>query len=378
MAKSLLTVKTKKRKISLPRGLDRKHMGDEASWDDIEFLSEKAIRLREMEAYNWYNYFYEPKQGRKFIEEFMQETNMSRASVKLFDLLPDSNIKSSFAAMARMYTMGLQSEDRRVKIEDAILDMCRKSLSLSRASAALTAGFAPKSDPAKALIAEVESFIDDNSTNLNGFYEWLKKRTAKPTEVRGLVDYYTPWLEELVEANERIVDPDLKEAYSHMSKKDLKLRMQLFRSIINDCESYLSNSRKTIVRKPRKANPKSADKLVSKIKYQKEHTDLKIVSIDPSKIVGASELWTFNTKTNFLARYLAETGSGGLSVKGTTIQSFSATSEQKKLRKPVDTLPNITGSTAKAAEKSFLSVKTKSNNPNGRINEFTVILRAIK
>jgi hypothetical protein len=53
MAKSLLTVKTKKRKISLPRGLDRKHMGDEVSWDDIEFLSEREIRLRELEAYNW-------------------------------------------------------------------------------------------------------------------------------------------------------------------------------------------------------------------------------------------------------------------------------------------------------------------------------------
>jgi hypothetical protein len=377
MAKSLLTVKTKKRKISLPRGLDRKHMGDEVSWDDIEFLSEREIRLRELEAYNWYNYFYEPKQGRKFIEEFMQETNMSRAAISMFDRLPDSNIKSSFSAMARMYTMGLQSEERRVKIEDTILDMCRKSAALARESAALASVSAPKGDPAKALIAEVESLVDDNSDNLTSFYEWLKKRSAKPAEVRGLVDYYTPWLEELVEANERIVDPDLKEAYSHMTKKDLKARMQLFRGIIADCESYLSNSRKTVVRKPRKTNPKSADKIVSKIKFMKEHTDLKIVSVDPSKIVGASELWAFNTKTNILARYIA-TSSTGLSVKGTTIQSFSPMSQQKKLRKPVDTLPNITGSTAKAAEKTFASEKTKSNNPNGRINEFTVILRAIK
>jgi hypothetical protein len=273
--------------------------------------------------------------------------------------------------------MGLQSEERREKIENIILDMCRKSASLARESAALARAAAPKGDPAKALIAEVESLVDDNSANLTSFYEWLKKRSAKPTEVRGLIDYYTPWLEELVEANERIVDPDLKEAYSYMTKKDLKARMQLFRGIITDCESYLSNSRKTVVRKPRKNNPKSADKIVSKIKFMKEHTDLKIVSIDPSKIVGASELWAFNTKTNILARYIA-TSSTGLSVKGTTIQSFSPMSQQKKLRKPVDTLPNITGSTAKAAEKTFASEKTKSNNPNGRINEFTVILRAIK
>jgi hypothetical protein len=307
----------------------------------------------------------------------MQETNMSRAAISMFDRLPDSNIKSSFSSMARMYTMGLQSEERREKIENIILDMCRKSAALARESAALATAAGPKGDPAKALIAEVESLVDDNSDNLTSFYEWLKKRSAKPAEVRGLVDYYTPWLEELVEANERIVDPDLKEAYSHMTKKDLKARMQLFRGIIADCDSYLSNSRKTVVRKPRKTNPKSADKIVSKIKFMKEHTDLKIVSVDPSKIVGASELWAFNTKTNILARYIA-TSSTGLSVKGTTIQSFSPMSQQKKLRKPVDTLPNITGSTAKAAEKTFASEKTKSNNPNGRINEFTVILRAIK
>jgi len=51
---------------------------------------------------------------------------------------------------------------------------------------------------------------------------------------------------------------------------------------------------------------------------------------------------------------------------------------QKKLRKPADVLPSITTSTSKSAERSFNSVTTKASVPNGRINEFTVILRAIK
>jgi hypothetical protein len=100
------------------------------------------------------------------------------------------------------------------------------------------------------------------------------------------------------------------------------------------------------------------------------------VSIDPAKLVGATELWVFNTKYNVLAHYVA--GNGGLSLKGTTLQNFNESSLQKKLRKPTDVLPNITGSTAKAAERAFTSLKTKENAPNGRINEFCVILRAVK
>jgi hypothetical protein len=69
----------------------------------------------------------------------------------------------------------------------------------------------------------------------------------------------------------------------------------------------------------------------------------------------------------------------GLSVKGTTLQGVDpGRSRQKKLRKPADTLPLITGSTAKAAERAFENLKTKEASTNGRINEFTVILRAIK
>jgi hypothetical protein len=65
-------------------------------------------------------------------------------------------------------------------------------------------------------------------------------------------------------------------------------------------------------------------------------------------------------------------------MKGTTLQNVAESSKQKKLRKPADTLPLITGSTAKAAERAFDNLKTKEAATNGRINEFTVILRAIK
>jgi flagellar hook protein FlgE len=378
MAKSLLTVKVKKRKTILPRGADAKHLGEEPSWEDLGFLNESELREKEMSALNWYNYFYEPKEGRKFILEFMEVVNMPKAAVTMFNRLPDSQINSTTAAMARMYVMGWEDSDKRKKIESRIMDLCRKGADLyaeDKKQAAVKANV-PQKINTNELITDIEQMIDEDSESLSSFYEWLKNRNAKPTDVRGVVDYYAGWFAELVEASDRNADPQLRVAYAYMSKKQLKERVDLFSGIIADCESFLSNSRKSVVRKPRKTKPKTADKVVSKMKFQKEHDELKIVSIDPTKIVGARELWTFNTKYNVLAHYWSEHGMG---VKGTTLQGIDeARSKQKKLRKPADTLPLITGSTAKAAERAFENLKTKEASTNGRINEFTVILRAVK
>jgi hypothetical protein len=378
MAKSLLAVKVKKRKTILPRGADAKHLGEEPTWEDLGFLNESELRAKEMSAFNWYNYFYDPKDGRKFILEFMETVNMPKVAIKVFGRLPDSQISSTTAAMARMYVMGWEDSEKRKKIESRIMELCRKGANLIEEDQkqATAKANVPQKINTNELITDIEQMIDEEAESLTGFYEWLKIRSAKPNDVRGVIEYYTGWFAELAEASERNADPQLKEAYAYLTKKQLKERVDLFSGIIADCESYLSNSRKSVVRKPRKTKPKTADKVVSKLKFQKEHTELKIVSIDPTKIIGARELWVFNTKYNVLSHYVSEQG---LSVKGTTLQGFNEEgSQQKKLRKPADTLPLITGSTAKAAERAFENLKTKEASTNGRINEFTVILRAIK
>jgi hypothetical protein len=378
MAKSLLSVKVKKRKTILPRGADARHLGGEPTWEDLQFLNESELLVREMAALNWYNYFFDAKDARKFILEFMETVNMPKAAMTMFNRLPDSQINSTTAALARMYVMGWEDSERRKKVESRIMELCRKGADLvaeDKKQAAVKA-VVPQKLPVNELINDIEQMIDEESESLSGFYEWLKNKSAKPTDVRGVMEYYAGWFAELAEASERNADPQLKEAYAYLTKKQLKERVDLFSGIIADCESYLSNSRKSVVRKPRKTKPKTADKLVGKLKFQKEHTELKIVSVDPTKIIGARELWVFNTKYNVLAHYVSEQG---LSVKGTTLQGFNEEgSQQKKLRKPADILPLITGSTAKAAERAFENLKTKEASTNGRINEFTVILRAIK
>jgi hypothetical protein len=378
MAKNLLkAAPPKKRRVITPRGLDAKHLGEEPTWEGQEFLNEDELESRIGKAYNWYNYFYEPKDGRRYLVDYMTEAGMSKAAIALLGRISDSRLNTTMCNTARMISMGLESKRLVDKLNNYLVKIVEEAAEQAKKEKAAIASVAnlPEitSNPASQLIADIEEALDNQMIGPE-FYTWLKVRNVKPAQARAIADYYTPWAEELEEAL-TTKDPDLKYAYRHLNKKQLALRAGLMRGIVNDCEALVSNNRKSVTRKPRKTKPKSADKIVSKIKFQKEDNDLKIVSIDPTKIVEAKELWVFNTKYNVLAHYVSDQG---LSVKGTTLLNFTDSSKQKKLRKPADVLPSITNSTSKAAERAFNALKTKEASPNGRINEFSIILRAIK
>jgi hypothetical protein len=190
-----------------------------------------------------------------------------------------------------------------------------------------------------------------------------------------IADHFKPLAAEL-EIAVKGKDSELAEGYRLYSKKQLRAFSDFVNKLLDDCKLFAGNEKKS--RAPRKRKAKSADQVVKRVRYQRADTDLKIVSIDPTNIVGASELWLFNTKYRVLYHYVA-IDRGGLSVKGTTLINYDEkASQRKKLRKPEDILPNIVQGGPKAAVKLFDSLKTKPAEVNGRINEFTVILRGLK
>jgi len=137
-------------------------------------------------------------------------------------------------------------------------------------------------------------------------------------------------------------------------------------------------------RKPRKAKPKSATKLVEKLKFSKTDEKYKLASIDPSLIVGANELWVFNVKTRKIGKYVASNidpkGMGrdgtGLSVKGTTIIGFDENlSIQKTLRKPDEQLKEFKAAGKVKLRKFLDDIKTTDTKLNGRCNPDTVLLK---
>jgi hypothetical protein len=88
-------------------------------------------------------------------------------------------------------------------------------------------------------------------------------------------------------------------------------------------------------------------------------------------------LFTFNVKTRVLAEYVSGS-STGFEVSGTSIKKFDVeASRQTRLRKPDDILPDILKKTPKQIDNIFKGLSTKIAVPNGRLNDDTIILRAL-
>ena len=133
----------------------------------------------------------------------------------------------------------------------------------------------------------------------------------------------------------------LKEGYANIKKADIKKFTTAIEGLFHALDFVIETAK--VNRKPRKAKPKSATKLVEKLKYLKSYEKFKIVSIMPDQIISANELWVFNTKTRKIGKYVAKNidpqgmkrEGSGLSVKGTSIIGFDEeNSRQKTLRKP--------------------------------------------
>jgi hypothetical protein len=174
----------------------------------------------------------------------------------------------------------------------------------------------------------------------------------------------------------------LKEGYDHLKKADVKKWRTAIETLMTELDFIIDQAKAS--RKPRVAKPKSATKLVEKLKFCKADTKYSLASINPDQIVGASELWVFNIKTRKLGKYVAANidpkGMGrngsGLSVKGTTIIGFDENlSVQKTLRKPEEQLKEFKAAGKVALRKFLDEIKTTDTKLNGRCNPDTVLLK---
>jgi hypothetical protein len=113
--------------------------------------------------------------------------------------------------------------------------------------------------------------------------------------------------------------------------------------------------------------------------YAKDFAELKLVSIDPKTIIGANQLWVYNTKTRKLGVYIA-LDAAGLSIKGSTIQNFAESkSICKTIRVPTTTRMNEVLNAGKVALRNILiDIRAAEGRLTGRINSDTILLRTIK
>jgi hypothetical protein len=200
----------------------------------------------------------------------------------------------------------------------------------------------------------------------------LRGKQAKAAHARIIKDLYTRQYEEYLEVAEG-KDEQLKEGYSHLSKAQLKKITAFYNEILTACDMLAQEAK--VNRAPRAKKAVSADKIVAKLKYLKSNEQLKLVSINPTDILGAKELWVYNIKSRKIGKYVANEYLE-LGVKGTSITGFNENlSVQKTLRKPEEQLKEFKASGKVQLRKFLDDIKAVDIKLNGRINEDIVLLK---
>lgn len=221
----------------------------------------------------------------------------------------------------------------------------------------------------------LESFVKDpESFDPKAFklLNLLRGKQAKAAHARIIKDFYQRQYNEYLELQEGKCD-QLKEAYSHLTKAQVKKIITFYQEILSACDMLMQEAK--VNRKPRAKKSKPVEKIVEKLKYMKQDDKLKLVSISPTDIVGAKELWVFNIKTRKLGKYVTSEFSE-LGVKGTSITGFDEhKSVQKTLRKPEEQLKEFKAAGKVALRKFLEDIKAVDIKLNGRINEDTILLK---
>jgi len=363
---SLIAKKVKKPRTSRSEAylINRKYMGDEPEFLGAMTEGEMAI------AYNWYNTMADKSDIKEYTETWLKNQNRL-TELKKFRAVPDEWVNHTCGAIARLINRGYDVPATSKKfLEEKIAYILTKAKVQTNNSIPKASVQDRMRERQNDIIGDIEELIDNGETF--SLYEWLKAKEIPAVYCPSIVSHYSPCLGELIEALEG-KDPQLKEAYAHMTKKQLRERIDFFNKLIEDAERYGNVTKKT--RAPRKPRAISVEKKLKNLKYQKEDNTFKIASINPEKLIGCQELWTFNTKNKVLTVFRA-IDRGGLQVKGTSIINYDeATSISKRTgRKPEEYVKKVQEAGKVTLRK--LMDELKGDIPLAyRINENTILLK---
>lgn len=351
--------------------VNKKYLGDEPSFtgelSKVDFIN----------SLNWYNYMCNTDDAREYIEEHLKNIGRHEDAKKL-KRISDINVPNTAAWVCRLveHGCGVHSSDYGYAIK-------RIDEALSGAIENKEVDEEPKvniqhriKERFHDIMGEIEGIIDDN-IDLNqefSFYQWLQENSIPAVYVSKIIQKLNPVYKELVDAY-KTTDEQLKEGYSHLSKPQLKKIIAFYDGMIKDAEKYADTTKKT--RAPRKPRTISVQKKLKNLKFQKEDQTFKIASVNPEKIIGASELWTFNTKYKTLTVLKAK-DRGGLQVKGTSVVGFDeVASKTKGTGRRTEFYLSRVKEGGKVVLRNLM-VELKTDKPLAyRINENTILLRVI-
>ena len=392
----------KKAKVSRdPMFIDEKYTGTEPVWDTaraLEFTDEEFDHhLRK--ALRYYNYYYGVKDLKKYFVAWLREHTgkdseyhkLDKATVDYYAKTKDSLTPLTACAIIKAHTKGMPLRDKHVeyllntvneviKLQEQMADD-DETPTKTDAKASKTDVKVPTIQDRMNAIAdkhqlhflELEDQLFEGKAVEPKAYEYLIAKNVAPATLARIL---APFERSRAEFNEAksTKDEDLKDAYAHLKSADYK-RIDAFYTALFDGFAQYSQVKKA-TKKASVRKPPAKEKLVAKLKYLKNDTVTKAVSINPVDIIGAQVLWTYNVKTRKLGKYVAEDMGGVLGVKGTTITGYNENkSVSKTLRKPEQQIKEFLAAGKIDLRKFLENIKATEVKLNGRINQDTILLK---
>jgi hypothetical protein len=373
---------------------DEKAVGSEPIWD-----TERALKMEESEfdhnmrvSLRYYNYFYSSKDLKKYLVEWLKQTagvahKLDAATITRFAKSTDGYTPLTAPALVKAHTRGMPLREREIKY---IVGVVHRALELDDKDDKVVEVVVDKTKPAVKVptiqdrmneimrthilhFEELEDSLYEGKTVEPKAYEYLSGKSVPQAMLGKIQAVFERRYAEITEAKSTD-DEDLKEAYSYMKAADWKRYDAFYTKLFDGIAQYgqvKKATKKAAVRKP-----PQKEKLIAKLKYAKNDTANKLVSINPVDIIGATELWVYNTKTRKLGKYVAEDMGGALGVKGTAITGFNESkSVQKTLRKPEVQLKEFLAAGKIELRKFMDNIKATDIKLNGRVNLDTILLK---
>ena len=381
----------KKAKVTRdPIFMDEKSVGSEPVWDPVRALefTEEEFDHHMRISLRYYNYFYTTKELKKYLVEWARNYDSAahkfdKATLDKFAKASDSLLPLTPCALAKAHKQGMPLHERHVTY---LVSSIRKVVDNLVDEAEVIDPTAPVvvrvtiqdrlNDILKTHILhfeELEDALIEGKTVDPKAYEYLTGKNVPQGMLSRIAAVFEKHQDEMNEARAG-KDEQLNEGYAHYKAADYKRFDTFYTKLIADLTSYgqvKKATKKVTVRKP-----PAKEKLVAKLKYLKEEKTLRLVSVNPVDIVGATELWVYNVKTRKLGKYVAEAMGGALTVKGTAIVGFDVTtSVQKTLRKPELQLKEFLAAGKIQLRKFIEDIKATEIKLTGRIGLDTILLK---
>ena len=327
-------------------------------------------------AFNFYNQDKDKKDARLYLKTYIKHKGMAVD----IDSVSDSNIILTYGWLSRIVLNGNTLLERHNEDLDSYitnLSTTKQVIKVVEDKPSRPSVRDYMQDKIAEVIGDLEGQVDaflkeDKEFDLYNYLQansipkpyckdidaWARKRGMEFTDV-----YKT-------------MDKDTKDGYSNISRRQQANLVKMFCAFIVDIEKYTQFKKAN--RKPRVTKAKPPAVQVARIKFKKEDTELGIKSVNPSEMVGASQVWVYNVKYKRLAAYRSDSVQG-IQVKGSTLQNYDPDmSECRSIRRPEAFLKVLLDASKVKLRKLLSDLTTKGYDVTGRINDECIIVRVIK